>query len=101
MTVTIELSPEVEARLRSQADEQGKPVSDYLRSMIENLIAPSKEIDINAFLALPRDEQDRFLASAAEDAAPLYAADLNKPVMERELTAFTALDGEPFLDDND
>ena len=39
------------------------------------------------------------MKAAAEDAAPLYAADLALPADERELTAFTALDGEPFYDE--
>ena len=48
---------------------------------------------------LPRAERNRILALAAEAAAPEYEADLARPVAERELTAFTALDGEPFLED--
>jgi hypothetical protein len=66
---------------------------------IERDLSP-REFDLNVFLALPREEQERQLAAAAEDAAPLYAADLALPVAERELTAFTTLDGEVFHDDN-
>jgi hypothetical protein len=43
--------------------------------------------------SLPPEEQDRMMAAAAEGAADLYNADLARPVQERELTAFTALDG--------
>ncbi len=99
MTIMLELTPEVEAQLTRQARQEGLLVKEYVQRAVEQLVKP-KEFDINAFLALPRDEQDYILATAAEDAAPLYAADLALPVTERELTAFTALDGEPFHDDN-
>lgn len=54
--------------------------------------------DAAYLLTLPRTERRRILASAAEVAAPFYEADLTRPSAERELTAFTALDGEPFMD---
>ena len=41
------------------------------------------------------------MAAAAEDAAELYDSDLALPPCERELTVFTALDGEPFLESTD
>ncbi len=56
--------------------------------------------DAATLLTLPRAERNRILALAADAAAPEYEADLARPVAERELTAFTALDGEPFLDDS-
>ncbi len=55
--------------------------------------------DAAYLLTLPRAERNRLLAEAAEAAAPEYEADLALPTSERELTAFTALDGEPFLED--
>ncbi len=55
--------------------------------------------DAAYLLTLPRAERNKILAKAAESAAPEYEADLARPVAERELTAFTALDGEPFLED--
>jgi hypothetical protein len=42
------------------------------------------------------EERDLLLTAQADDAASLYAADLARPDEERELTAFTALDGEAF-----
>ncbi len=60
-----------------------------------------ERIDAAYLLTLPRPERNRILAQAAEAAAPEYEADLALPVAERELTAFTALDGEPFLDEAD
>jgi hypothetical protein len=56
--------------------------------------------DATTLLTLPRAERNQILALAAEAAAPEYEADLALPVAERELTAFTALDGEPFLEDS-
>ncbi|MGI4788255.1 MAG: hypothetical protein ACRYFS_05335 [Janthinobacterium lividum] len=58
------------------------------------------QYDATTLLMLPRVERNRILALAAEAAAPEYEADLARPVAERELTAFTALDGEPFLEDS-
>ena len=63
-----------------------------------NDIALPGRIDAAYLLTLPRAERRRILASAAEAAAPFYEADLALPAAERELTAFTALDGEPFID---
>jgi len=93
MTVMIDLPAEVEARLAEQARAEGKPLQEYLLGVLTELATP-KEVDIKAFLALPREEQDRLLATAVAEAEPLYAADLALPPHERELTAFTALDGE-------
>lgn len=61
--------------------------------------APER-MDAACLLTLPRAERNRILAEAAEAAAPEYEADLALPVGERELTAFSALDGEPFLEDD-
>jgi hypothetical protein len=52
-----------------------------------------RETDPAYLLSLPREERDRILRAQAEQAAPLYKADLALPPAERELTAFTALDG--------
>ena len=90
MTVTISLSAEMERRLCEQASKRGLRVGNYVleREM------PANAVTARGLLALPTDERARFMAAAAEDAAPLYEADLALPAAERELTAFTALDGE-------
>ncbi len=95
MTLTIELTPELEARLAAQARAAGKPLPEYVQNALEEVAAP-KEVDMKTFLGLPREEQDRLIASSVESAAPLYEADLALSPHERELTALTALDGEPF-----
>ena len=51
--------------------------------------------------ALAPEEQYRILAAAADDAADLYNADPALPPGERDLTAFTALDGKPIQDRDD
>ena len=61
--------------------------------------AERKQVDAAYLLTLPRTERNRLLAEAAAKAAPEYEADLALPVSERDLTAFTALDGEPFFDE--
>ena len=53
--------------------------------------------DAAYLLTLPRAERNRILAESAAEAAPEYEADLALPVGERELMAFTALDGELFV----
>lgn len=97
MTLTIELTPEMQACLEEQAQARGKPLGEYVRSALSGLAAP-KEVDMKAFLSLPRQKQDDLLAASAASAAPLYAADLALPPQDRNLTAFTALDGEQFYE---
>lgn len=74
------------------------PEGTRLSVLLTDTPAPEK-LDAAYLLTLPRAERNRILAKAAEAAAPEYEADLARPVSERELTAFTALDGEPFLED--
>lgn len=112
MTLTLELPPELEARLRAEADRRGLPITEYALNLLQASVPepaapipteqPSslpKAPTARELLALPPEERDRALAAQAEDASLLYEEDLGRPVAERELTAFTALDGEPFCDD--
>ena len=97
--LTIELAPDVEQRLNCEAQRQGVKPADFVQGLVERELPPApKEFDLNAYFALPREEQDRILEEAAKKATPQYAADLAFPVEERELTAFTVLDGEPYLE---
>jgi len=50
MTLTLELSPDVEARLRTNAALHGKDVADYLLALAEN----DPPIDLTEF----RDQAD-------------------------------------------
>jgi hypothetical protein len=94
MTLIIEVGPEVEARLQAAAAKSGVPVSDYARGLLERQVLPLAL----RVAALTPEEQDQIMAAAAEEAAEVYDADLALPLRERELTAFTALDGEEFHD---
>jgi hypothetical protein len=109
MTLTLELPPELEARLKAEADRLGLPVADYSLQLLRANVPTSasgtapkqpkplpKAPTARELLALPPEERDQALAAQAEDAAQHYAEDLNRPIAERDLTAFTALDGEPF-----
>ncbi len=97
MSLIVDLSPEIEASLTERAQAEGKPLLEYVQNALEALVTP-KEFDLKAFRALPREEQRRQLRAQAEDAAPMYEADLALPVHERELTAFSALDDDPFYE---
>ncbi|HLV79945.1 MAG TPA: hypothetical protein VKT32_06660 [Chthonomonadaceae bacterium] len=93
--IHLSLDSEDEARLKARAEQQGMTLETYLRAVLEGLARP---LDARSLRSLPREERNRILATQAEAAAALYAADLAKPVEERELTAFTALDGEPIYE---
>jgi hypothetical protein len=89
------LAPEIEQRLNWKAQQQGIEPADFVQNLLQRELTP-KEVDMKAFLALPREEQSRLLRKAAEEAAPDYAADLALPAAERELTAFSAISGDAF-----
>jgi len=96
MTLTIELSPEEEARLNAAAAQRGLKLSEYVRRVVQE--AAPRRLTARELMRLPREERLEILGRSVESAAPLYAADLALPAIERELTAFTILDGEPFLE---
>ena len=50
MILTIELTPDLGARLEAQAQANGKPLSEFVRNTLEELAAPI-EVDLDAFLA--------------------------------------------------
>ncbi len=52
MTVTLDLSPEQEARLQAQAQTQGKPLEVYLREAIDRLAPPTLTTKQKAAIAL-------------------------------------------------
>ena len=95
MTLVIEVDPVVEARLQEAAARQGLPVTEYAKGVLERQVLPLAL----RVAALPPDEQDRVMATAADEMADLYHADLDLPARNREFTAFTVLDGEEYRDD--
>lgn len=88
------LTREQEAKLQRKAERLGKPAA----LVLDELLAESEPSAPTArqLLALPKAERVRLLQAQAERAASEYESDLARPVSERELTAFTALDGEIF-----
>src|SRR2546421_50761 len=98
MTVQFTIKPEVQVELQAQARGRGMSIDEYVLSVLESLV-PRKEFDLDALLALPRKEQSRILRQASSRAAPEYTMDMMRPPLERELTAFTALDDEDFMDE--
>ena len=98
--MNVELPPELEIRIQQEAQKQGVDATAYALQLLSHSLPP-RRLSARELLRLPCAERDRYLARAAEDAAPLYNADLARPVVDRELTAFTALDGEPYIEDNE
>jgi hypothetical protein len=67
----------------------------------QNRTSQSELARIRVLRALPLAERTRLLEIASEAVAPLYQEDLSKPPLERELTAFTALDRVDVLEDEE
>ena len=124
MAIIIETPPEVEETLTHIAAREGMTLEAYvLRSLLKQVdvdtartetAVSNAEIDDTDFgglpvpaptaeelMKLPSDEIDRILDRQWQFAARFYEEDMAKPVHERELTAFSALDGEPFYDDDE
>jgi|GEM_PF-1056321 len=108
----LELPADIEDGLRETAARNGQDVTDYLRQILNGPVSneerhePSgdagrpRESDPAYLLSLPLEERRRIMATQFDEAAPLYAADLALPIEQRELTAFTALDGDPVLEEH-
>jgi len=47
MTITIELPPEIEARLAALAAEQGMPLPDYLQHLLEEQVPARKAASLS------------------------------------------------------
>jgi hypothetical protein len=94
--MSLTLTYEQEAKLQRKAARLGKPVEVVLNEFLEE--TEPQVPTARQLLALPKEERSRILQAQAECAAVAYEADLDLPVAERELTAFTARDGETFYD---
>lgn len=93
--VTVDLDTDQQQFLQAQAQQQGLTLEGYVQAIIAR---QARRPDPLTFRTLPREERNRLLTLQAEDAAPLYSADLDRPLAERELTAFSSLEGEPVLE---
>jgi predicted transcriptional regulator len=67
MSMTIDLPPEVEARVRQLAEVRGLAPSDYVRELVEESVRKERGADVASLLAA-WDEEDR-----TEDPAELAA----------------------------
>ena len=94
MSITIDLHPQVEAALQSEAARNGVAKEELASRLISREFR-EKPMTARALMALPVEKRRAYLEATAEAAAPLYDDDLAKPEPDRELTAFTALDADP------
>jgi len=91
--MSLTLTYEQEAKLQRKAAQLGKPVEVVPNELLEE---PELQVPTaRQLLALPKEERAQILQAQAERALLEYEADLDLPVAERELTAFTALDEDP------
>lgn len=97
MTITIELNEEEAAKLIRLTEEQGASPADAFRSWLA-AVPPTHHLSARELLRLPKKDRETYLRSAAEDAAPLYAADLARPDHEKELTAISSVAGRDYRD---
>lgn len=71
MTITLDLKPEIEARLMAQAAAQGMSTEMFLQIIIERLLASSQAEPVSAILS-PQERAKRFVnwAKSHSIAAP-------------------------------
>jgi hypothetical protein len=92
MSLVIEVPEDIAELLRSRAAERGEDVNQFAVSTLRNSLG-KRSYTARELLAMPYEKQQEILRRQAERIAPLYEADLALPPSERELVAFTALDG--------
>lgn len=61
MNITLELSPELEARLRAHADQSNQPIESFIVQKLESLYpeateAPKADLELDDFPFNSRDE---------------------------------------------
>ena len=61
MTVTLELSPEVETQVAAKAAQKGLAVPDYLRAVVEETVRPETPTDHTEKQAMKQQEALAFL----------------------------------------
>ena len=106
MTLTIELTETEAAQLHASATARGTDEMTVLHELIADLQTPAEHahtryLTPQELLRMSSQEQDRYIRSAAEDAAPLYAADVALLPQDREMTALTTLAGESYRDEGE
>lgn len=66
MTITLDLSPEIEKRLGERAAQRGQAVDEYLYTLIERDVAPHAEMPFDELLAPVREDFARSGMSEAQ-----------------------------------
>jgi len=86
MTVTLELKPEVEARVAAQAAAHGMSVEDYIQSVLESLTVTQDEPTFETMTPEERAEAwDEWLSSDDSVAGPAFLDDSRESIyQERE-----------------
>ena len=103
MTLTIELTRESEEKICSAARQAGINPIEYAKRLID-AIPLALPLDLNRrysateLLKLAPAERSHYLRVAADRAANEYELDLIRPAHERDLTAFSAVSGNDYLD---
>jgi hypothetical protein len=91
MTLTIDVTPESLTRLEAQAQEEGKPLEEFLRSELERLAAPTLTAKQKAAIAL----LDAWRAEdATEDPDELARRDAELEEFKANINANRAATGE-------
>ncbi len=85
MTITLELKPEVEARVIEQAASRGVPVEDFLEFVIKEGLSSSEIRDSYRTLEEWEEALDEFADSPAFDRAVSFVDDSRESIYrERE-----------------
>jgi len=90
MTITIDLAPEVEARLRKKAEERGQQPDEYIKEIVEQTVhagglerSPSTQV-----VAEPHErEETKTLAESLEGLVGVFDSS-KEPRPERRQSAF-------------
>ena len=67
MSITIELTPEIEAKINRNAEQSGIPLQDYIRQLLEN--TPAKQntpVELGLQATLPPEEFAKVLREWSE-----------------------------------
>ena len=99
MTLIIDFAPEVETRLRAEAERRGQDAVEYVKTIVEDRLRDAATTPPVSLMALPLEERRRLISQGAEALEADYRDDLARPVEERELTAITALDNDPLFEE--
>ena len=67
MTLTLDIKPEIEAKLKEIANEEGKPVKEYAESIIERVVTGRRHVASYGMLKHLGDTVDEFNDEREED----------------------------------